>query len=137
MTKLASRERFKDRVVLGIRRRDHRMLWMRELEKYSLKSRGSRGIQVFDDFYYRCRIKPAEPLIPVHQGTLNQVESGLLPFRELIELEFLLRNLQRAPRDIHAKNGLELLVGEQVAEQLAFTAAKIKMVVEAFRSFAY
>ena len=81
---------------------------------------------MFDDFYYCCRIKPAKPLVSVHQGALDQVEADLLSLRELIELEFLLRNPQRAPGNIHTKNGLELLVSKQVPEQLAFPATKIE-----------
>ncbi len=47
----------------------------------------SRSIEMLDDFNHCCCIKTAEPLVPVHQRPLDQVETGLLSFRELIELE--------------------------------------------------
>ncbi len=133
MPELARRERLKDRVVFGVRSGQHDMLRSREFEDDALERGESRRIEVLDDLDDGGCFKAVEPLVAIGQRSLNQLDPTALPFWQLIEPQALLRDFERSPGDIHAEDGLELLLGKEKPQQLAFATAEIEYPLRAGR----
>ncbi len=71
-------------------------------------------------------VEAFQPLVAVHQGAVEQLHALGLLGRQPLQLQPPLGHFQRADRHVQADDLLELLLLEQLADQLAFAAAKIE-----------
>ena len=81
---------------------------------------------MLDDLDDGGGVKTFQPLVPVHQRAVDQLETVRLHGRQSIHLQPPLGYFKGADRDIQADDFLELLVLEKFADQLAFTAAQVE-----------
>ena len=102
------------------------MPWPREFEDDALEGGEPRCVEMFNDLDDCSGVKTIEPLIAIGQRTLNQLDAAALPFGQLVDSHALLRGFEGPPGNIHSEDRLELLLGQEKAQQLAFAAAKIK-----------
>src|SRR6185312_6750356 len=115
MAELSSRQSGKERVVFRVRRGDDNMCGLGELEEHALKRSKPRRVQRFEYFDDRSRIESAQPPVAVHERTLDHIDTSALLLWKLLKFKPVASDLDRAPRNVHAENLLELGICHQQA----------------------
>ena len=81
---------------------------------------------MLDDLDDGGGVEALQPLVAVHQRTVQELDPILLMHRQAVELEPVGGDLQRADRHIQADDLLELLVLDQLAKEIALAAAQVQ-----------
>src|SRR5690606_39167155 len=112
-------------VVFPIRRGHDHGAGPRELEEHTLERLEARGIEVLDDLDYRRRIEALDPRVAVRERPVDQPDPLPLPGRQTVQAEPLPRDLERADRDVHPEDFLELPIVQEDPEQPSLAATEI------------
>ena len=131
MAKSPRRQGLEPDVVLNVRCRHHNRSWPGELEYHALEGRESRRVQMLDDLDHRCCIEPRQPVVAIHQRSVNESDPVTLPLRKTIEIESIRSVLKRTNGHIHADDLLESRISKKIAKQVAFATAKVQHALRA------
>src|SRR5581483_5430941 len=115
MPELPRRKCWPAHVVVGVRRSHDDRSGTRKLERDTLERRKTRRIEVLDHFDDRGRIEPSEPLVAVHERTVNELDARTLRGRHALQLEPIRGQLECPVRHVHPDYACELTVLEQKA----------------------
>ncbi len=126
MPKLSGWERFPRHVVFPVRCGQNDCPGPGELEQHPLEGREPGRIEVFYNLNNGGGVKAFQPLVPVHERSVDQLEPVRLHCRQAVNLEPALGHFQGADRDIQAHDLIKLSVLEQFSDQLAFTTPKVQ-----------
>src|SRR5690606_8533069 len=100
-------------------------------EQHAFESCKSRRIEVLDDFNDGRRVESFQPVIPVQQRSMQQIDARALTRRHSVEVKTLARVFQRAKRDIHSHNAIQRLHLEELSQQSPFPATEVHDGLEA------
>ncbi len=126
VAELASGQCLPHHVVFRVGSGQHDGPWLSEFKQDSFQGGKPRGIEVFDDFNDRRRIKAFQPLVSIDQRSVDQFQTLRLPCGEAVELQSFLGHLQRVDRNVHADDFVKLPILQQFTQQLAFAATKVE-----------